>query len=511
MTDVLISGAGPNGLMLACELALAGVRPVVVDKLPARSHELKANGFVGQVVRQLDMRGLYPSLSGREDPPEPAYEWMFAGLPLNFVGLQNRSVYGLRITQPRMVEILERRALDLRVEIRWGHELTALSQSDDHVAATIETSAGAYQLDVAYLVGADGGRSTVRKRSGIDFPGHTADTVSRVSHVHLPEQVRVVEGGVDIEGYGFIPFRHNRLERGVVMIMMMDPNKPMIGTIEYGHAPGSAGGPMSVAELRGSLHRILGVDVPIEEPRWDGPKANLRIDGQNTRQADRYRAGRILLVGDAAHVHSPLGGPGLNLGMSDAFNLGWKLAAEINGAAPPGLLDSYEAERHPVGQRVMMQSQSQIALMSPGPEITALRELFGELLQIPAVAEHMGNLLAGADVRYDIGDDHPLSGLLVPDLALDDGRRVAELMHPARPLLLDGTGGRAAAVAANWNRRVHLADAAISGGPSAMLIRPDGYVAWAADTFTADDTEHLRSALQRWFGPGLVPAEALSA
>lgn len=507
MTDVVISGAGPNGLMLACELALAGVQPVVLDRLPAPSSELKANGFVGQVIRQLDMRGLYPAMSGQPDPPEPAYEWMFSGLPLHFAGLADKPIYNLRIPQPQMVDILARRARDLGIEIRWGHELLDLSQADDRVTLTIVAADGEYKLETGYLVGADGGRSIVRKQSGIDFPGHTAGTVSRVAHVHLPEQIRIVNRGLEIEGYGHLAFRHNRLDRGVVMVMFMDPARPMIGTIEYGHTPGSAEGAMSVAELRGSLQRILGVDVPIEEPRWEGPKASLRIDGQNTRQADRYRVGRILLVGDAAHVHSPLGGPGLNLGMSDAFNLGWKLAAEITGGASPGLLDSYESERHPVGQRVMMQSQSQIALMAPGPEISALRELFGELLQIPAVVEHLGSLLAGSDVRYDVGDDHELSGLLVPDLTLDDGRRVAELLHTAQPLLLDFTGGAAAEAARAWTDRVDIVHASITGGPEAILIRPDGYVAWAADTFTAADAERLRAALQRWFGPD----EALSA
>lgn len=500
MTDAVIAGAGPNGLMLACELALAGVQPVVIDKLPARDTELKANGFVGQVVRQLDMRGLYPALSGRFEPPEPAPEWIFAGMALHFGDHRDRPMYGLRIPQPRMVEILERRARDLGVEIRWGHELIALDGDDEQVTLTVATADDTYQLATRYLVGADGGRSTVRKRSGIDFPGHTAGTVSRVAHVHLPEQIGVLDRGLDIPGYGVLPFRHNRLERGVVVVMMMEPERPMIGTIEYGHTPGSADGSMTVEELRRSLRRILGVEVPLEEPRWDGPKANLRIDGQNSRQADRYRDGRVLLVGDAAHVHSPLGGPGLNLGMSDAFNLGWKLAAEISGAAPPGLLDSYESERHPVGQRVMMQSQSQIALMSPGPEIDALRDLFGELLQIPAVVAHMGNLLAGSDVRYDVGDEHPLSGRLVPDLTLDDGRRVAELLYAARPVLLDGTGGRAAAAVQGWADRVEMVEGTLTDGPAAMLIRPDGYVAWACDTCTVADTDRLTTQLARWIG-----------
>lgn len=500
MTDVVIAGAGPNGLLLACELALAGVHPVVLDKLPARSTELKANGVVGQVVRQLDMRGLYPALSGGSEPPEPAPEWIFAGMSLHFGASTGRPIYGLRVPQPRLVQILERRARDLGAEIRWGHELIAFDAADDRVTLTVAAEGDTYHLATSYLVGADGGRSTVRKQSGIDFPGHTAGTVSRVAHVHLPAQIQVLDRGLDIPGYGVLPFRHNRLERGVVMVMMMEPERPIIGTIEYGHTPGSADGPMTVEELRGSLQRILGVDVPLEEPRWDGPKANLRIDGQNSRQADRYRDGRVLLVGDAAHVHSPLGGPGLNLGMSDAFNLGWKLAAEISGTAPPGLLDSYESERHPVGQRVMMQSQSQIALMSPSPEIDALRDLFGELLHLPAVVAHMGNLLAGSDVRYDVGDEHPLSGLLVPDLTLDDGRRVAELLHTARPVLLDGTGGEAAAAVPDRTDRFDIVEGTLTAGPVAMLIRPDGYVAWACDNVTPADADRLRAQLGRWIG-----------
>ena len=206
----------------------------------------------------------------------------------------------------------------------------------------------------------------------------------------------------------------------------------MVGTIEFDE-PGDDSEPMTLDELRDSARRVLGVDLPVEPPPGPGPHALRRIAGQNTRQADRYRAGNIFLVGDSAHVHSAMGGPGLNLGMQDAVNLGWKLAAAVNGWAPAGLLDTYQSERYPVGERVMMHSMSQTALFGPGPEIAALRELFKELLQQPSVAEHMAHLLAGSDVRYDVGDDHPLAGRLAPDLTLDDGRRVAELLHRGPP------------------------------------------------------------------------------
>jgi FAD binding domain-containing protein/aromatic ring hydroxylase-like protein len=212
----------------------------------------------------------------------------------------------------------------------------------------------------------------------------------------------------------------------------------------------------------------------------------------------------VLLLGDAAHVHSPMGGPGLNLGLQDTVNLGWKLAAQIKGRAPEGLLDTYESERHPVGERVMMQSLAQQALVAPGPEVTALRALFGELTDLPQVREQLANLLAGSDVRYDMTDSHPWSGFLVPELVLDDGRRVAELLHDARPVLIDGSGGAFAAIATGWADRVEVVTASImDSAVVGLLVRPDGYVAWATDS--ADGT-NLVAALEHWFGSAISPA-----
>lgn len=495
--EVVISGAGPNGLMLACELALAGITPVVLDALPAAGDEPKANGLVGQVVRMLDMRGLYSAFTG-EDRPQALPGWMFSGMQLAYPDPSTSPMYAMMMPQPRLVRLLEKRARDLGVDLRWGHELTGLQPGEDGVALSVATADGVYDLTAGYLVGADGGRSLVRKSVGIDFPGTTSATVARLAQVDVPDELRAPDGGLNIPGVGHIPFGHNRFDRGMVLAGSLQPGVLLVGTREEGRADEE--GPLTLTELRASLQRILGVDVPLEEPRGPGPHAKRRIDGQNTRQAERYRAGRVLLLGDAAHVHSAMGGPGLNLGLQDAVNLGWKLAADVNGWAPPGLLDSYETERHPVGRRVMMHSMAQSALMASGPEVAELRALFTELIAIPEVTQHLGRLLAGSDVRYDVGDDHPLSGYLVPDLTLDDGRPVAGLLHNARPVLLDLCGGAAAAAAQSWADRVDTVESQLAGGPAALLIRPDGYVAWAADDFEAVDAKELQAALGRWFG-----------
>jgi 2-polyprenyl-6-methoxyphenol hydroxylase-like FAD-dependent oxidoreductase len=449
----------------------------------------------------LDIRGLYHAFGGADGPPQPAYGWTFAGMALNFLGVEGNPMYVLLLPQPRLVRLLEKRARDLGVDLRWGHELTALHAGDDSVTLTVAASGRTYEMDAGYLVGADGGRSMVRKAAGIDFPGHTSPIVSRLAHVHLPVELLVPGRGYEIPGFGLMPFGVNRFDNGSLIVFPLEHDRPMLGTIEYGWTPGSADGPMTLDELRDSLRRLLGVDVPLEAPKKLGSHALRRLDGLNSRQAERYRLGRVLLLGDAAHVHSPMGGPGLNLGMQDAVNLGWKLAAVVNGWAPTGLLDTYESERYPVGERVMMHSQAQIALAAPGPEVAALRELFGELAQQPGVSAHLANLLAGSDVRYDVGDSHPLAGRFLPDLTLGDGRRVSELLHEGRPVLLDLSGGRAGEAVRGWADRVDIVvGAAPDAQACALLIRPDGYVAWAADTFQTDDEDRLHAALQRWFG-----------
>jgi hypothetical protein len=258
---------------------------------------------------------------------------------------------------------------------------------------------------------------------------------------------------------------------------------------------------MTVAELRESASRVLGADVPISEPDYPGPHALRRMSSGNTRLADSYRAGRVFLVGDSAHVHSAMGGPGLNLGMQDAVNLGWKLAAAVHGWAPEGLLDSYEKERRPLAERVVMQSMAQSALVAPGGEVSALRELMGELLRNPANIRHIAETMAGTDIRYEMTDEHPMVGKFLPDVPLADGR-IAELMRSGRPVLLDfsGVGGD---TAAGWADRVDVITVdAVEPPAGLVLVRPDGYVAWAGD----DVHKGLNEALRMWFGAPRIMA-----
>lgn len=505
--DVVISGAGPNGLLVAGELALAGVRPVVLEQLPEPSAELKANGIVGQANRVLDLRGLYQELSGTGTPPEPMAGYIFAGMQVPFTEVADNPMYGMLIQQPRVVRQLVDWVQGLGVEIRWGHEFIDLQQASDGVLVDVAAPAGNYRLSATYLVGADGGRSPVRKKAGIEFPGLTADVVSRVAHINLPDELRTGYGALNVPEFGMIPFGHNRFDGGVLIYAEFQQGRSMLGTIEYGSVLPDDAPELTIDELRESVKRVIGADLPIEPPAGPGPHALRRINGQNTRQAAQYRCGNVFLVGDAAHVHSAMGGPGLNLGMQDAMNLGWKLAAAVQGRAPDGLLDSYHSERWPAGQRVMMQSMSQAALMAAGPQVTALRTLFGELLATPDGSAHIAGVLSGSDVRYDVGDEHRLSGYFVPDFVLDDGRRIAQLLHSGRPLLLDLSGGYRNVVD-GWRDRLDIVEATVAERPAAaLLIRPDGYVAWAADEF---DQDGLRAALDRWFGPEAEVA-ALSA
>ncbi|WP_019925999.1 FAD-dependent monooxygenase [Nocardia sp. BMG111209] len=489
--DIIISGAGPNGLMLACELALAGVVPIVLERTPGPSTEQKANGLVGSVVRAMDMRGLYPGT-----PPHPVPSHLFSAMTLNFEGLHDNPMYLWPIPQPALTALLAERAAALGITVRWGHALTDVTQDADRVTATVAGPTGNRTLTAANLVAADGGKSPVRKRSGIGFPGFTAtDRISRLGNASVPAELRTADGGLDVPGAGRFRFGHNRVERGIFVFAELQPGRAIVSTVEHHADPVDENTPMTFEELRDSVTRVLGAELPMQPLPPDMAPVLRRVVGQNTRLADRYRDGRILLLGDAAHVHSAMGGPGLNLGLQDALNLGWKLAAEVRGRAPAGLLDTYESERRPVAERVMMQTLAQSGLVNPGPEITALRQLFTELLDIPGVVEHLAALMAGADTRYDTGCAHPLAGHLAPDrtVATPDGpRRLAELLHPARPLLLDPTG---TAPATAWSDRVDTVT--VTGAP-AMLIRPDGYIAWAA---TESDTDGLHTALTRWFGP----------
>ena len=331
--DVVIAGAGPNGLMLACELALAGVRPVVLDALPGPSDEPKANGLVGQVIRQLDMRGLYQTISGFGGHPEPMYEWFFAGMALHLVGVEDNPMRALFIQQPRLVRLLEKRARDLGVDIRWGHELTGLDATPGHVTVAVSTPERTYGVDATYLVGADGGRSLVRKSVGIDFPAarRTRSRGSRTSTfpTNCAPRTAVTRSRGTARCGSDTPARPWRL-----IFAQFGQDRAMLGTIEFGRQPDRMGPdhPRRTTRQRQTHtgRRCSGGGAARRPART----RLRRINGQNSRQADRYRAGNVLLLGDAAHVHSAMGGPGLNLGMQDAVNLGWKLAAAVNGCGP---------------------------------------------------------------------------------------------------------------------------------------------------------------------------------
>ncbi|MFI6181044.1 FAD-dependent monooxygenase [Nonomuraea sp. NPDC051191] len=480
--DVVVAGGGPNGLMLACELGLAGVRPVVLERLPVRSDQPKANGIIGQVVGLLHQRGLTTA-------PAPVPAFVFGAMPFHLAGLDGNPLRALGVRQPELEELFERRAVELDAEIRRGHELTGFEQDGEGVTLSVSGPEGPYELRTRYLVGCDGAHSLVRRRSGIGFPGvRAADVVSRTAHVTVPGAV-VSPGTVemDVPGHGtFVLYTWHRTERGAYAMLPAGPGVLSVTSMEWGGEIPGDDEPMTIGELRASLARVLGADLPLGPPTGEGPHLLRRLNGRETRVADRYRAGRVFVAGDAAHVHSAMGAPGLNLGLQDAANLAWKLAAELQGWAPAGLLDTYDAERRPAAERVAMHSSAQLALAAPGPDVTALRELFAELLGDDANRRRFAALLAGSDLPYPTpGDGHPLAGRFLADLPPEPASR-------ARPLLLDRTGELRV-------RHERVETVTVPSCPAeAVLVRPDGYVAWAG---TPDET--LTRALETWFGKGV--------
>jgi 2-polyprenyl-6-methoxyphenol hydroxylase-like FAD-dependent oxidoreductase len=512
----VIAGAGPNGLTLACELGLAGIRSVVLESMPGPTPQPRANRIVGEAARILDHRGLYGVLTGASEPPKPAARTLFGGFELDLSSVPDSQLFVIPIQQRGLVEVLTERAGEYGAEVRWGHALTGFDQHDDGVTVHVAGPDGDYDITAAYFVGADGGTSKTRHLAGIDFPGMSSyDLVMRMGFNVVPPDEWMAPVRIAPENPGLPPLRFHRTERGVFSCGAMGSRVVSmtyeldITAREQPRDDGIDEPPMSLAELEASAKRVLGEDVPLRPVSPDAPMDLRRITGINSRIASRYQLGRLFLVGDAAHVHSPMGGPGLNLSLQDAVNLGWKLAAVLNGRVQPDMLDSYQTERRVAAERVIMQSRAQLALLRPGPEVTALRDLFSELITEPVVIRRLGDLLSGADNRYTMGVDmHPLAGRWVPDFAVVSAggtRRVAELARSGRPVAVDLTeGGVVAAALADVSDQLTVAAGSLVGEvqATAVLVRPDGYVAWASSRVQPgqDELRRLRGVLRYWFG-----------
>ncbi|HEX6526878.1 MAG TPA: FAD-dependent monooxygenase [Streptosporangiaceae bacterium] len=494
---VVIAGGGPVGMMLACELGLEGVETIVMEKLSQPDDHSRGMAINAGVVELLSQRGLMEPLRSEGFEFPLAH---FAHLRLDPTRLGGQHPYAFAVPHNRLVRHLEDRAVKLGVNVRRGTEVLGLDQDETGVEVRVRSGEASSSIRGCYLVGCDGAGSTVRDLAQIAFPG----TDSPFSGIL---------GDIDVEAGDplFARLGINQHQAGFFTVGPLGPQILRIATGEFGVQPPDHEAPVGIDELRAAVNRISGADLVTGTPRW------LSRWHVATRQAERYRAGRVFLAGDAAHVHFPLGGQALSTGIEDAVNLGWKLAADVNGWAPAELLDSYHAERYPAGTRACMTTRAQEALLHPMDKVTPLREILAELIQFEEVNAYLVSMVGGLDVRYSFRypgiasetEPHPLMGTRLRDVPLTTAAgdtSVARLLENGRGLLIDFSDGAAPGrMVARWPGRLdHVrAEPVPEIQASALLLRPDGRVAWAGQ---ADDPDspaalaHLRAALHSWFG-----------
>ena len=479
--QVMIAGGGPTGLMLAGELALAGVDVVIVER--RASQELagaRAGGLHSRTIEVLDQRGIADRFLAQGQVAQVAG---FAWIPLDISDFPTRHNYGLAIGQNHIERILADWVAELAVPTHRACEVTGFTQDENGVDVALSTGGS---LRAGYLVGCDGGRSLVRKLAGIDFRGWPPTT----SHLIA-----------EVEFAGEPSLGLKRDARGIHSIARM-PDGGAMRVLVTEQRPGRKDEP-TLRDVGDALVAAYGTDYGVHSPTW------ISRFTDTTRQAVAYRVGRVLLAGDAAHVHYPTGGQGLNIGVQDAVNLGWKLAQVVRGSSPDSLLDTYHAERHPVAARVLKNTMAQVALLRPDERTDALRDFVSEMLRMDEPRRRFAAMMSGLDVRYDFGEGHPLLGCRMPDVDLVTDRgpvRAYSLLHEGRPLLVN-LGARGGFDDAPWAARVRTVDARCDGpwelpaigavaAPPALLVRPDGHVAWVGELAGAGPAD----ALTFWFG-----------